>query len=1226
MAMGQSKSHSFLLTVLLNVKDVWERAHHARALLDSGFQVNLISENLCKLLQLSRRDRKVEITGIGRSRSRTAFEVSTTVSSRVQNFSTSLDFLVLGQVTDDQPSVSLPQTQRKIPPDMVLADPEFNISGPIDLVLGAQYFYDFHVRDGGRLQIRKVDDTLPVFVNTVFGWVAAGEAKRMDESTRVSCHVAKVESLDKAIEKFWTVEELTIKTPRSQGEEDCETHFVNTFTRDDTGRYIVRYPKRMNFSSMVGESKQTALRRFLQTEKRLERDPNLRSQYVDFMREYIKLGHMKYIGEADDSRLDKDKMVCYLPHHPVFKESSSTTKVRVVFDGSAKTSTNHSLNEALLTGSTIQDELLDLMLRFRKHLIALVADVTKMYRQILIHLDDIPLQRILWRCDPSEPIQVYELLTVTYGLSPWSFLATRVLKQLALDSAHNYELAARTVQEDFYMDDFLSGENTVEEAIKLQKEVQSLLAEGGLELRKWSSNSPEVLENLPIGALEGETMLHFVADQKIKTLGVGWETGSDQLCIEVQPSTNEGIWTKRKIFSAIAKLYDPLGLVSPVVAWAKIKMQQLWLSTFDWDDPISDDIARKWEEFAAQLTLLKGYKVPRFVFLDDSISTQFHIFTDASEVGYGACLYTRLTGKEGQIKTELVAAKSRVAPLKRLSLPRLELCAALLGAKLYAKVSAALRMEGIPCWFWSDSTVTLHWIQAPPNTWQTFVGNRTSEIQQLTHGHSWNHVKGTENPADHVSRGMLPQEFVANTIWRHIPSWLAKLDEYWPKHITGTGRSTRTAKNGTCDTSTTGAFFPILPVLILLAFGSDHRFVGELEHAKETLTKIAQQEMFTEEFKELVKTRSVSNKSSLRLLGPFLDEKGIIRLGGRLEHSSENYQTKHPMILPKIHPLTRLITKHYHELCMHSGPRMTLATMRQEFWPVNGKAIVNLVCRKCPQCFRQNPVPVTQPVGQLPQPRTAPSRAFTVVGVDYCGPVYTKPAHRRAAPRKAYIAVFVCFASKAVHLELVCDLSTEAFIAALRRFIAHHGMPTEIHSDNGTNFQGANNTLAELYRLFENKRTREAIVSECSKHRIQWHFIPPRAPSFGGLWEAAVKSAKTSLVKTLGNTQLSFEEYATVLAQIEANMNSRPLTSLSSDPTELDVLTPGHFLIGSPLISLPDPNYTHVPTNRLNHYLQLQKLIQQHWDRWRREYLTELNHQREKSSLPMDIRVGQKHK
>jgi transposase InsO family protein len=287
------------------------------------------------------------------------------------------------------------------------------------------------------------------------------------------------------------------------------------------------------------------------------------------------------------------------------------------------------------------------------------------------------------------------------------------------------------------------------------------------------------------------------------------------------------------------------------------------------------------------------------------------------------------------------------------------------------------------------------------------------------------------------------------------------------------------------------------------------------------------------------------------------------------------------------------------------------------------KNVSNLVCRRCPQCFRQNPAPITQPIGQLPKARITPNRAFTVVGVDYCGPVYIKPPHRKAAPRKAYIAVFVCFATKAVHLELVCDLSTNAFIAALRRFIAHHGMPTEIHSDNGTNFQGASNTLLELYKFFENKRTKEAIMNECSLHRIKWHFIPPRAPSFGGLWEAAVKTAKTSLIKTIGNGQLSFEDYATVLCQIEANMNSRPLTSLSNDPEELDVLTPGHFIIGSPLIRLPEPNYRNIPIHRLDHYQQLQKLIQQHWDRWRKEYLTELNHQREKSTFVTHLKVGQ---
>ncbi|XP_055528088.1 uncharacterized protein LOC129720625 [Wyeomyia smithii] len=546
--MGQPRSHTFLLTVLLKVKDVWGRTHQARALLDSGSQVNLMSENMCKLLQLSRRDKKVEITGIGQSRSRTAYEVSTTIASRVQNFSTSMDFLVLGQVTSDQPSVSIPLAHLKLPPDMVLADPSFNVSEPIDLILGAQQFYEFHVRDGGRLQVRNFDNTLPVFVNTVFGWVVAGEAKCMKESTLVSCHITKLDSLEKAIEKFWIVEELPVKTPRSQEEEYCETHFVNT---------------RKSW------------------------------MYGDFMKEYIELGHMKCIGGVDDLSLDEGKTVCYLPHHPVFKESSTTTKVRVVYNGSAKTSTNFSLNDALLTGPTIQDDLLSLMLRFRKHAIVLVADVAKMYRQIQVHSDDTSLSCILWRFNPSDPIQVYELQTVTYGLAPSSFLATRVLKQLAIDGSQKYKLGAKAVDEDFYMDDFRSGADTIKEAIQLQKEVQALLAEGGLDLRKWCSNCPQELENLPTEALGGETTLHFDPEQKIKTLGVGWTTESDQLCIEVQQITNDGFWTKRNIFSAIAKLYDPLGLVSPVVALAKIKMQHLWLSTVDWNDPVPMDIATK---------------------------------------------------------------------------------------------------------------------------------------------------------------------------------------------------------------------------------------------------------------------------------------------------------------------------------------------------------------------------------------------------------------------------------------------------------------------------------------------------------------------------------------------------------------------------------------------------------------------------------------------------------
>ncbi|XP_058816782.1 uncharacterized protein LOC131680077 [Topomyia yanbarensis] len=332
----------------------------------------------------------------------------------------------------------------------------------------------------------------------------------------------------------------------------------------------------------------------------------------------------------------------------------------------------------------------------------------------------------------------------------------------------------------------------------------------------------------------------------------------------------------------------------------------------------------------------------------------------------------------------------------------------------------------------------------------------------------------------------------------------------------------------------------------------------ELHKAKEALAKGVPQNEFAQELKDLKLSKTVSHQSTLKLLRPFLDENGVIRLWGRIQHSNENYHTNYPIALPSKHPLSRLIAVHFHTQNFHAGPRMTLYAIRQEFWPVRGRDLVNVVCHNC---FCHHPVPATPPQGQLPKAQTVSSSPFATSDVDYCGPVYLKPTHRRAASRKVFIAVFVCFVTKAVHLELVCDLSTDTFIAAFRRFIARREMPDEIYSDNGKKFQGAKNKISEMYDMINNQRNKEIITDECSHRGIVWRFIPPKAPNFGGLWEAAVKTAKSSLLKTIGGTQLSFEDFAIVLTQIEENMNSRPLTPLSEDPTELDVLTPGHFHI-----------------------------------------------------------------
>ncbi|XP_058814538.1 uncharacterized protein LOC131678408 [Topomyia yanbarensis] len=368
--------------------------------------------------------------------------------------------------------------------------------------------------------------------------------------------------------------------------------------------------------------------------------------------------------------------------------------------------------------------------------------------------------------------------------------------------------------------------------------------------------------------------------------------------------------------------------------------------------------------------------------------------------------------------------------------------------------------------------------------------------------------------------------------------------------------------------------------------------VEELERSKGLLLRLVQSESYLQEIKDLHTGKLVSPRSTVRALNPFQDEQGLLRVGGRLQHSNEPYESKHPILIPGNHPFTKLLARHYHHKLLHGGPRLMLAVIREQYWPVNGKRLLHGIIRSCYNCTRTNPT-VKQPMGQLPYARVTPSRAFSNTGVDYCGPVYLRAPHRKAAPTKAYICVFVCFSTKATHLELVGDLSTAAFMSALRRFIARRGKPSHIHSDNGRNFIGARNELHEIYRRLQNQSELNHITNTCATEGIRWHLIPPKAPNFGGLWESAVKIAKRHLQRQLRNSLLNFEEMVSVLAQIEACMNSRPLAPLAEDTSDLSALTPAHFFIGCSLHSIPDPNLRDIPLNRLDRFQRLQEKAQQ---------------------------------
>ncbi|XP_055604936.1 uncharacterized protein LOC129753165 [Uranotaenia lowii] len=395
---------------------------------------------------------------------------------------------------------------------------------------------------------------------------------------------------------------------------------------------------------------------------------------------------------------------------------------------------------------------------------------------------------------------------------------------------------------------------------------------------------------------------------------------------------------------------------------------------------------------------------------------------------------------------------------------------------------------------------------------------------------------------------------------------------------------------------------------------------ADLHEADLTLCRLAQKQSFPEELATLASTGRLPSSSQLKYIRTKLDSDGVIRIRGVLANATVPEATKHQIVLLAKHPLSNLLAKYYHGNLLHAGPQLMLATIRQKYWIIGGRSLVRRTFHECHKCFRCRPKMIQQSIADLPTSRVAPRRPFAVSGVDYCGPVYIKSLVRNRGPTKAYVCIFVCFTTRAVHIELVSDLSTPAFIAALRRFSARRNFPHEIHSDNGTAFRGANNELHRIYQMLKTEHGgRKNILDWCAESGVAWHFIPPRSPHFGGLWEAAVKSAKHHLLREIGHSNISYEDMTTLLAEVEMCLNSRPLIPMPTESDELEALTPGHFLVGESLRSPPEEDVATVPDNQLSHWKLTQKRFQRIWRRWYPEYLQQLQARATKHRRPSTV-------
>lgn len=1226
-------SQVVLLTALVNVLDHRQRPRVCKALLDCGSQVSFVSQSLVTSLGINVEEVGIPITGIGGVRSTIRQKCTVNIHSRCSDFSFALNCLISPKITGHVPSIKIDLENWELPQGLKLADPSFHEPSQVDLLIGMDWFYD--IMKPGCL---KMNDNLPSLHDSQLGWLVGGKLFENPSSSLAihSCAV-RVDPVEDLVQKFWEVESVSPEIVPSSEEEQCEAQFAATYRRDDSGRFIVHLPLKDN-ASQLSDSRSMALRRFYMLESKLQRHPDLKVQYHAFIDEYEELGHCREVKECNDP---PGLLKWYLPHHAVLRPSNTTTKCRVVFDASAKVS-GLSLNDAMMTGPTVQSDLLSIILQFRKYRYVLSADVAKMYRQMLVDPDFTPLLRIFWRKSPQDPLRVLELTTVTYGTAAAPFLATRALLQLARDERKRFPLAAVVVEKNFYIDDALFGSDDFQEACELRDQLIDLLQSGGMHLHKWSSNDDRLLSSIPIE--DRDRCISFDdsgINEVIRTLGLTWNPSTDEFLFRSLSPERINIPTKRQVLSEIAKIFDPLGLISPVVVISKIVMQNLWISKLKWDDPLDEALMEQWKYFLTSLPTSEQIRIPRQVLSSNAVCYELHGFGDASQKAYGACVYVRSIFSDGRASMRLVCAKSKIAPISPVTIPRKELLAALLLARLVTKVEGALEMNFKSTILWSDSQVVLAWLRKPLDNLQVFVRHRVAEITSNSH-FVWRYVRTDQNPADTVSRGQSARELTENDAWWNGPNFLRTVDYQEEKLLALKDCEIPELKIQLVALPVMNYDeFPLLTkfesfrksqriVAYMLRFISNARkkkeerllsaylTIPELRAASNLILGAVQHHEFA---KEIECIRSGQSNHRLNSLKPFLDN-DLLRVGGRLGQSHLPFEAKHQLILPHKSPVVRAMVAEIHRENLHAGCSSVQYLLRQQFWLVNARSTIRKVLRGCVTCFRTNPTTIDQQMGDLPSYRVTPAQPFERVGLDFAGPIYVKQSVRKATPVKGYICVFVCMVTKAIHLEAVEDLSADSFVAAFQRFVSRRGFPQKVFSDNGTNFIGARSELRDLYQLFEEETTKNKIFEYCQAKQINWMTIPPNAPHFGGLWEAGVKSVKAVLKKVYQSTSLTLFELSTLLCQIEAILNSRPLYSLSSDPAEPEVLTPGHFLINRPLLAVPEPSLSDVPTNRLSHWQHVQQLREHFWKRWSREYVTELQVRGKWTKQKANVRPG----
>lgn len=981
------------------------------------------------------------------------------------------------------------------------------------------------------------------------------------------------------------------------------------------GRYEVGLLWR-NDHVLLPDNSPTALRRLYSTEATLKKK-NLVSWANEHHKLLRDLGFVREATAADLCPTIPHKRINYIIGFVVINHNKTPPKPRWVHD----TRCAHqgvSLNSALLPGPDNLLPLTQSLFHFRERKYAFAADVEKQFHQIQIIKEDVQCQRYFWRdCDSSKSPKIYIHTAMLFGPtdSPSKANAVRIIH--ADNSMMEFKSAATAAKNSMYMDDFFDSHDTVEEAAQTAQDAITMFERISWKLVDFRSNANEVINKLPSSHVNSNLLIDFDKDDAseiYKVLGSYWNPLKDiiqfkqiaEMQLREKSLKDDYHPSKRELLSFVMKIYDILGLIAHFIIRGRMIIQKVWREQLGWDEPISDDIQQLWKQWLEKFDEISVLEIPRHYgyFSNDVDDVQIHLFSDASAEAYAACAYLRFKFTDGSVKTILVFAKTRVAPLKHTTIPKMELNGAVIASRIYTMVKKQhTRIKTSSSRFWTDSEIVLKWIYNTQSKTQAFVAPRIAEIRDATSIRSWRYVPTLDNPADdgtklnNINFGDYSQR------WYHGPDFLKFEESEWPANkieykeednllhvnaIMKTPKSIYYAGVLKIIKPSTRAKWSKYKKIVAVLFRAKNNFASlvgfisrqggdiitpsELNLATKFIIKEIQKATWPEETSLLQAGRTLYPKKHAELasLQAFCSSDGLIRTRTRMtDNPWLPYDFKHPIILPKSHETVDAIAREYHERNGHVGTECVINRLRACFWIIGARQAVIRAVKRCLYCLKLKAKPYNPAEGNLPNFRTTLVRPFQHVGADCFGPIEVR--RRNGTKHKIDVVIFVCLATHAIYMKRLNTMTTNEMIVAVQELWSRRGPVETMVSDNGRNFFGCSNILE-----------REVTTYAADRLNITWKFNPAITPHWGGVWERLIKDVKRAIRAAFYDHSLTEFEFDCLLLQCEDVMNSRPLTHMPISPKDNSPLTPNLLLKlhpGQPMLDY------HPMTDDFNHEL-----------------------------------------